>query len=34
MPFIRSVREAKIDTVGILLLKLITYTGKFDVEDN
>lgn len=34
MPFIPSMGEAKIDTVRILLLKLISYTGKFGVEDN
>lgn len=34
MPLISSVEEAKIDTVRILLLKLVSYTGEFGVEGN
>lgn len=32
MPLISSVGEAKIGTVRIQLLKLISYTGEFGVE--
>lgn len=34
MPLISSVGEAKIGTVRILLLKLISYTGEFGVDGN
>jgi len=34
MPFIPSVGEAERDTIGMLLLELTSYSGKFGVEDN